>query len=240
MIESTLFYYPTAFALGVLHSFEPAHGKAVLAAYIVGNRRSVVDAVLFGLVIAVTHTFSILLLGFGAWAAAEQYHIALTGPVFSLIGGLLVLGVGFWMLLRWRMGACAHPGHGHHEHDHPEKEARKNGKTATGSSRGRLLVIGIGGGLVPCPAGVAMLMTAVAAGHLAQGLGLAVAFSLGAGVVVVALSVVVTRASDAASRWMSEDSPFMEHLPLVSSLLVIGVGMWLSASAFLGVMGGSY
>jgi nickel/cobalt exporter len=150
----------------------------------------------------------------------------------SLVGGALVLGVGFWMLIRWRLGACAHPGHGHHTHHTPGGRARQNGA----GSLGQLALIGIGGGLVPCPAGVAMLMTSVAAGSLTSGLGLAVAFSLGAGSVVILLSVVLQRASSFTARWLSEDNPVVEHLPLVSSLMVILVGMWLAASAFLDVM----
>ena len=240
MIEGSLLYYPAAFMLGALHSFEPAHGKAVLAAYLVGNRRNFFDALLFGFVIAIAHTFSIILLGAGAWVAAEHYQFALTGPVIALTGGVLVLGVGFWMLFRWRVGACTHPGHGHHDHAHPEADATNNGKSVSTSSRGQLILVGIGGGLVPCPSGLAMLMTAVSAGNLAQGLGLAVAFSMGAGAVVVVLNMLLYHTTVLTARQVSKTSPITKHIPLISSFVVIVLGMWLSANAFLDVIGGAY
>lgn len=238
MTDVWTWYLPTAFLLGALHSFEPAHGKAVLVAYLAGGRHRLIDAILFGLIITVAHTFSIMALGLGTWLAAQYFGLSVTGPILTLAGGLLVVIVGFWMLIRWRAGACDHPGHGHHE-PHPEKAGSERNGAAGKRSFGQLALLGLGGGLVPCPAGVAMLMTAVAAGNLAKGLSLATAFSLGTGFVVLILSVIIQRASSSTSRWFAEDSPFVEYLPLVSSLLVIGIGMWLGASAFLDVVAGN-
>lgn len=240
MIEGSWLYYPTAFILGALHSFEPAHGKAVLVAYLVGNRRRLFDAILFGLIITVAHTFSVMLLGIGTWAVAEHYRITAIEPLMALVGGLFVLAVGFWMLFRWRIGACAHPGHGHHNDAHKGMAAHQNGKRQKTNSVGQLVLVGVGGGLVPCPSGVAMLMTAVAAGNLAQGLGLATAFSLGAGVVVVVLSLVIFRSSSLIERWFDASSPVIGYIPLISSLAIIGLGIWLSASAFVDLTGERY
>ncbi len=236
MSDPLLIYYPTAFLLGALHSFEPAHGKAVLAAYLVGDRRGYSDTLLFGLTIAAAHTFSIMLLGLGTWVAADQYGIPLDGPTIGLAGGLLVLSAGFWMLLRWRVGACPHPGHGHHDHSHDDENVSGNGKNTSPASLKQLLLIGVGGGLIPCPSGVAMLMTAVAAGNLGEGLGLAAAFSLGAGSVVILLSLLMFRASDWASKWVSPGGRFANQMPMISSIVVICVGIWLSGSAFIDVM----
>ena len=78
-----------------------------------------------------------------------------------------------------------------------------------------------------------MLRTAVSAGQLAQGLSLAVSFSLGAGAVVILLSIFIQRSSSFLASWLSDDQPVLEYLPLISSLLIIGIGMWLAGSAFL-------
>ncbi len=239
MSEESLLYVLTAFGLGALHSFEPAHGKAVLAAYLVGNRRRLIDAVLFGLIIAAAHTISILALGSGAWFASSYYQISLTEPIISLIGGVLVLIVGFWLLIRWRQGACPHPGHGHHDRHHRNDSSQHNGAKSKETSFRQLVLVGIGGGLIPCPAGVAMLMTAVSTGQLAQGLSLAVSFSLGAGAVVILLSIFIQRSSSFLASWLSDDQPVLEYLPLISSLLIIGIGMWLAGSAFLEMVSGS-
>ncbi|MBI4552435.1 MAG: sulfite exporter TauE/SafE family protein [Candidatus Latescibacteria bacterium] len=231
VVSASELYYPTAFVLGALHSFEPGHGKAVMAAYLVGPRRRVVDAILLSLVITITHTFSVVLLGVAAWVGATHYHVEITGPVLSLIGGLLVLGVGLWMLVRWRTGACPHPGHGHHVHESGGADERESAAARANASIGQLIVVGIAGGLVPCPAGVALLMTAVADGRLAQGFELAAVFSLGVGVVVMAVGLIVCKAAAFTTRWLSEVSPFTSRLPLISGVLVTALGLWLSGSA---------
>lgn len=84
-----------------------------------------------------------------------------------------------------------------------------------------------------------MLMTAVSTGQLAQGLSLAVSFSLGAGAVVILLSIFIQRSSSFLASWLSDDQPVLEYLPLISSLLIIGIGMWLAGSAFLEMVSGS-
>jgi len=238
--EESLLYVLTAFGLGALHSFEPAHGKAILAAYLVGNRHRWVDALLFGLIIAVAHTFSILVLGSGAWFVTTYYDISLTEPIISLIGGVLVLIVGFWMLIRWRQGACPHPGHGHHDHHHEADQVQANEANSEKGSIGQLVLVGIGGGLVPCPAGVAMLMTAVSAGQPTQGLSLAVSFSLGAAAIVVLISIFIQRSASFLNSWLSDDQPVIEYLPLVSSLVIVGIGIWLAGTGFLEFMADPY
>lgn len=237
--QDALLYVLTAFGLGALHSFEPAHGKAILAAYLVGRSHRLIEAVLFGLIIALAHTFSILALGSGAWFVSSYYQITLTDPMVSLVGGILVLIVGFWMLIRWRKGVCPHPGHGHHDH-HQDDHAQHNGAEPSKTSFGQLALVGIGGGLVPCPSGVAMLMTAVAAGQPAQGLSLAVSFSLGAGMIVILLSILIQKSSSLLSSWLSDDQPVLENLPLISSLVIIAIGIWLAGSAFLDLVIDTY
>lgn len=232
-MDTSEVYYPAAFALGALHSFEPGHGKTVMVAYLVGSRRRLLDAALLSVIITITHTFSVIFLGVAAWVAAERYRLEVTGPVFSLIGGLLILGVGLWMIVRWRAGACVHPGHGHHVHEHRHVAEQPHDDEPADSSVGQLVLVGIAGGIVPCPAGVALLMTTVAAGHLAQGLGLAAVFSLGVGAVVLTISVIICKATSLTTRWLAETSPVMARLPLISGLMVTALGLWLSGTAVL-------
>lgn len=227
------FYYPTAFMLGALHSFEPGHGGTVLAAYFIGARRRLLDAVLLGLTVTLTHTFSVILLGVAVWIAAARYRLEITEPALSLAGGLLVLGVGFWMLVRWRTGACSHPGHGHHAREHDHGHPQPHGEGSVGSSLWQLVLMGIVGGIVPCPAGIALLLAAASAGHIAQGLGLAAVFSLGVGVVVVTVSIIVYKAASLTTRWVSASGRLIERLPLISSCLIIALGLWLSGTAVL-------
>ncbi|MBM3464898.1 MAG: hypothetical protein FJX76_22600, partial [Armatimonadetes bacterium] len=52
-----------AFVLGALHGLSPGHGKTVVAAYLVGSRGTVGQALLLGAVVTFTHTASVIVLG---------------------------------------------------------------------------------------------------------------------------------------------------------------------------------
>ena len=54
MLEAA-FYIGSAFWLGALHAATPGHGKTVAAAYLVGNRGRVVDAVVLVAAVAALH-----------------------------------------------------------------------------------------------------------------------------------------------------------------------------------------
>ena len=49
--------------LGALHALEPGHGKTVVAAYLVGTRGTLRHALSLGLIVTVTHTAGVYLLG---------------------------------------------------------------------------------------------------------------------------------------------------------------------------------
>ena len=54
----------TAFAWGAIHALSPGHGKAMVAAYLVGTRGRPRDAVALGGIVTVTHTAGVFALGF--------------------------------------------------------------------------------------------------------------------------------------------------------------------------------
>lgn len=133
--------YIAAFFLGAAHSLEPGHGKTVVAAYLVGSRGRNIDAIILGIVVTFTHSFSIILLGllakFSARYLSEQEIHAYLGIVASLI----ILGIGLWMLRqRWiclKDPARAHDhfhlfGHSHshhgpnHNHDHGHDQSHSH------------------------------------------------------------------------------------------------------------------
>ena len=127
-------YYLTAILLGGLHALEPGHGKTVVAAYLIGSKGRKIDAVLLGLVVTLTHTFSVILLAIAAKLASMRITLteeSLHGYL-GLVAGLLILAVGLWMLIGRIQGKepfhfHSH-GHGHshghdHSHDHSHEEA---------------------------------------------------------------------------------------------------------------------
>jgi nickel/cobalt exporter len=89
----------SSFGLGALHALEPGHGKTVVGAYLIGSRDRVSDAVLLGLVVTLTHSGSVVLLGVLSIVAAAMFVPETVHTILEVVSGLLVLGVGGWLLL---------------------------------------------------------------------------------------------------------------------------------------------
>ncbi len=106
-----------AFILGGAHALTPGHGKTIVAAYLVGTKGRVRDAVLLGLIVTITHTSSVFLIGLGMLFASQYIMPQTLFPWLTALSGALVAGMGIWLLVRrW----SSPPGHSHsHGHDHP-------------------------------------------------------------------------------------------------------------------------
>ncbi len=116
-MRMNLIYYLTATVLGGMHALEPGHGKTVVAAYLIGSKGKKTDAVVLGLVVALTHTLSVILLAIAAKVASTRLTLteeSLHGYL-GLVAGLLILAVGIWMLVGRIRGK--EPFH-FHSHDH--------------------------------------------------------------------------------------------------------------------------
>jgi ABC-type nickel/cobalt efflux system permease component RcnA len=114
-----------AAVLGAGHALEPGHGKTLVAAYLVGSQGTVLHAVLLGLVVTLTHTFSVFLLGAGVLYLSRYFVPEQMFPWLGAVSGALIVAVGITMLrARWREGAHghahAHDHHHAHHHDHDQ------------------------------------------------------------------------------------------------------------------------
>ncbi len=112
-----------AFAWGAGHALTPGHGKALVGAYLVGARGTPGQAVLLGVIVTVTHTLGVFVLGGAAWLASGALDQERLVPWLSLASGLGVALVGGALCLsRWRglgqPGEGAPHGHGGLVHSH--------------------------------------------------------------------------------------------------------------------------
>jgi ABC-type nickel/cobalt efflux system permease component RcnA len=224
-----------AAGFGAVHALTPGHGKTLVAAYLVGERGTVWHALLLGLVTTLTHTGSVLLL---ALAIAWYYPNTVPADVQKIlgcVGGLLIAGLGAWLLLRRLSGGPDHVhigGHGHHHHHHGADHYHDNhGHTHSLPQPGQgvwgLIVLGISGGIVPCWDAIFMLLYAIAAQRIWLGLPLLLAFSAGLAGVLVAIGIAVVKAKGfAGSHW--GESRLFRALPLVSAVLITVLGFWLA------------
>jgi ABC-type nickel/cobalt efflux system permease component RcnA len=137
----------------------------------------------------------------------------------NLVSGLLVLGVGAFVLRKNLRRRRHHHHHHHHHHGPPERL----------SWRG-ILAMGAAAGLIPCPSALVVLLGAVAQGQIALGMLMIVAFSLGLACTLTGLGMAVVYAGRAFGR-LNVPSRLVTALPSVSALLIVGVGLVLTVNA---------
>jgi len=89
-----------------------------------------------------------------------------------------------------------------------------------------LIALGISGGIVPCYDAIVMLIFAISARRLWLALPLLLAFSAGLAGVLMVIGVLVVQVKGFAASRLGKSGLF-KALPIVSALLVTGLGMWL-------------
>jgi nickel/cobalt exporter len=207
-----------AFLLGAAHALTPGHGKTIVAAYLVGSRGSLFDAIYLGSIVTLTHTASVFILGLATLYASQHISLDRIYPQLSLLSGLLVAAIGVWLL--WRRLAGAHHDHHHHHHSHAHDHPHEHAPIG----RGSLLSLGVSGGLVPCPEALVVLMISISLRRLGLGLAILVAFSLGLAVVLIAIGSAMVMAAPLLQRVTGENR-LTRALPVASAATVTLLGL---------------
>ncbi len=207
-----------AFAFGALHALSPGHGKAMVAAYLVGSRSTMIHAVLLGAIVTITHTLGVFALGLATLLASRYVVPERLYPILSGLSGLTVCGLGLWLLQRRVRRLLRGPavpkttgGHGHHQLPEGPITARA------------LVALGVSGGIIPCPSALVVLLAAVALHRIAYGMFLITAFSFGLASVLVALGLLVVR----ARRWLEGfqvSGALLRRIPVVSAATITAIG----------------
>ena len=238
-----------SFFLGAAHGLEPGHGKTIVAAYLVGARGTIGNALFLGGVVTFTHTMSVILLGLVALFASQYILPEQIFPYLGTASGLLIIGLGTWLLVGHLRGRghghshsheAHHRGHSHsheehhhgHDHSHEAHHAHSHGEHGHGHSHeipnkvtlGSLLTLGISGGIVPCPGALVILLLAVALHRIAFGLLLLVAFSVGLAAILIAIGILIVKARPLVDRF-SGDGRWIQRLPIASAVVIIVVGL---------------
>jgi nickel/cobalt transporter (NicO) family protein len=91
------------------------------------------------------------------------------------------------------------------------------------------MTLSIAGGLLPDPAALAILLAALSTGRVVLGLATVLVFSLGFASALVAVGVVAAQIGRRIFGWL--DSIWALRLQLATTLLIIGMGCWLTAQA---------
>jgi nickel/cobalt transporter (NicO) family protein len=217
-----------AFGWGALHALSPGHGKAMLAAYLIGTRGTARHAVGLGAIVTFTHTIGVFMLGFVTLALSQYILPERLYPWLNLVAGLLVVTVGLGVLrsrIRHVRVHRAHTHGHHHHHHHDHSHAVPDRVTWRG-----LVGMGAAAGLIPCPSALVVLLGAIAQHQIGLGLVLILAFSLGLATTLTGLGLVVVYAKRALTR-IRVPGLVVAALPAASAVMILGVGLVLTAQA---------
>jgi len=244
-----LFGLVLALIYGMSHALAPGHGKAMVAAYLIGTRGRIRDAVSLGLIVTVTHTSSIMVVALlaGFWLEGTERR-ALERSLGIASGAGIVL-IGLWLLIRHTRAwirkeplfghhhhAHSHPDHGHHEHahEHAHDPAGHHHHRAPTSLR-ELLALGITGGIVPCPAAVFVCLWALQNDYPWMAALVVGTFSLGLAAVLVLIGLLMVSSARTLERFSHGQArlrTILFALPFASSILILGVGVLVTYSSF--------
>ncbi|HJS49582.1 MAG TPA: sulfite exporter TauE/SafE family protein [Gaiellaceae bacterium] len=218
---------------GAAHALTPGHGKALVAAYLVGTRGTPRHALMLGGTVTIAHTAGVFALGFVTLALSQFILPEQLYPWLTLVSGLLVVAVGAGVL-RQRLGSrSARLEHEHHHHHHGHDDVHHHhddGLTSKG-----ILGVGVAAGLLPCPSALVVLLSAIALHRVGFGLALIVAFSIGLAATITAIGLVAVLAQRTFGR-LSLNGPVVRALPAVSAALILAVGVVITARAIPGVI----
>ena len=226
---------------GAAHALTPGHGKALVAAYLVGTKGTPRHAFMLGGTVTVAHTAGVFALGLVTLGLSQFIVPERLYPWLTLVSGLLVVVVGA-SVLRQRIRSRGRGHHAEHDqgmttadhgHDHGHDHHHHHDDDAL-TSRG-ILGVGVAAGLLPCPSALVVLLSAIALHRVGLGLALILAFSVGLAATITAIGLVAVLARRAFGR-LSLNGPVVRALPAVSAALILAVGVVITARAIPGVM----
>ena len=231
-----------AFGWGALHALSPGHGKAMVAAYLIGTRGTARHAVWLGVAVTITHTIGVFALGLVTLALSQYILPEDLYPWLTLISGLMVVTIGVGVLrarFRWARahshGQADHGDHHHHAHGHSHEHPHSHPHGESAVTRRSLIAMGAAAGLIPCPSALVVLLAAIAQHEVALGLLLIVAFSVGLAGTLTGLGLLVVYARRVLPRGRLTGR-LATALPAASALAIVAVGCLLTARAVPGVV----
>ncbi len=245
--EMSLAFICTTLLLSLLwgagHALTPGHGKAIVAAYLIGARSTPWHALYLGLTVTITHTLGIFCLGFIALFASQYILPETLFPWLTLISGIIVVALGCTMLikrLRMLLGKEPHHHHEHDEHGHSHDHHHEHNHTHSHLPRGEdtpvswktLLGLGISGGLLPCPSALVLLLAAISMQRIAFGMVLVFIFSIGLAAVLTTVGLLFIKGSRLIQK-IPQASAATRILPIMSALLIFILGVFISWDALI-------
>ena len=206
---------------GGAHALTPGHGKAVVAAYLIGTRGTARHAAFLGLTVTLTHTAGVFALALVTLSLSHFFLPEDLYPWMSVASGLLVVTIGLTLLYGRTLGRRDDVAQGAVQHSHGGMSHSHAPPAANTVTTRSLLALGVSGGLVPCPSALVLLLAAISVQRLELGVVLVLAFSIGLAGVLTGIGLLVVYA-----RWMLRRFSFEARVPRflpAASALVISI-----------------
>ncbi len=229
-----------AVGFGAWHALLPGHGKTLMAAYMVGAKSRMRQAVAIGVAVALMHTGSVLALGLLVLSLERTFRPDLLYPWLGLLSGLVAIGLGTTLLIT-RLAAWAavrrdpehdhHPGQAHEqgddrEHGHGMGRHTHAAPDSPVLSRKGLVALAVAGGILPAPAALLVLLASIEAHRVLFGLALIGAFSAGLAGALIGVGIAAFHARERMARRLA--SVWGRVIPVMSAAAIVGVGLFLA------------
>lgn len=196
-----------AFLFGIVHALMPGHGKSVLVSYHLGRSGRLIEGVMTGTLLALTHVgMAAVLVMAGVAVISRSLAAGGRAPAFEALSAALITVIGLFLV-----GKAIWPSA--HTHD-------RNGKT-----------LAVVTGLIPCPLTTFILTYAVANHKLAVGFAAVAAMLGGVIVTLVSFAVAAVAARDQlilalrGTEHLRERIGFWMELGAAMAVLLLGLAM---------------
>jgi ABC-type nickel/cobalt efflux system permease component RcnA len=222
-----------AFTLGGLHALTPGHNTVLTGAFLVSAGGKIRHAILVGGATAFSHTASVIIIGLLALSSPGQAAITFFLRWLGVPSGLLVAGLGLWLLIRHLQGQAkmqAHASEQNHHHDHshghPHHHFHAKASAQDRVTMGGLVTLGLVHGIIPTPDSLAVLLVALSVQRTLLGLALILAYSLGIAAVLSIIGYLFLSSQELISRfsWLAW---LRNNLPALAALTVVLLGITL-------------
>ncbi len=237
-----------AVALGALHALEPGHGKALMAATLVGARATAGQAAVLAAALTFAHTAAVLALGIAINAFKGAIVPEAIYPWITLLSGVAIAVIGARAIARHLRHNAIFPhvhDHGHvhahdgvppHSHAHAHlsdgEHARAHAIPGSAPMRfGPAVWAAMSGGIAPCPAALVVLLAAISLNQVVYGVVVIVAFSFGLAATLTAIGIAVVRTAAAVGKHPAFDR-FAKYGPIASATVMAGIGCVLLGQGF--------
>ena len=243
-------YLPLAMLLGALHGLEPGHSKSMMAAFIIAVRGTMMQAVLLGVCAAFSHSLVVAAVALTGLYFGSDLMASKIEPYLLLVSGVMIIALALWTLSRLLPKHDHHHDHHHdhdhdcdhdHHHDHEDAHAAAHAREIAvrfgtqSATSGQIAIFGLTAGLLPCPAAITVLLISVQLKAFVLGAAMVAAFSVGLACTLVGVGVLAAWGLRHAEAHVSPQNVWFRRLPMLSSLLMCAIGLFMLVQGFLGL-----